>query len=473
MSEPEERQRPKQKKVSIGGREFIAYDTTSEELGKLPPDHKEWLLFIERPHDKPYKIRKTKELLQAAKLDEEIKKEIEELRINDWLDKNRPGLDKELKWGYTQIAGIIYHDFRVKQRLFKNNIITKKQVREIVFDFLKTEKPEPERVYEKLFKAEEKLKELRKKPISPGEIEDTFQRLLQRKEIIADPKLVKDLPVVAPYQLDKRYLVEETETSTEMIKKYERDFGNETVTYTFFIPKAEYKENRIPTFGADMRKALLIACTFAKEQKSLSPIFRKQHIFKLQGKEGNKISGRAYTNLDNGWRTLAYVTYERENNKKGKEYRKRIGHIVDNVDWIGKGRGGFINPTLNRKYFSNLAALIEGEETGYQFLSISKDRLTEKWPRDEENFLNYIDSLKGTREVYPIQIKTIFVEKLGYRMETLRKMGSGQISKTLNKCLERAKVTGRLKHWRLDYRGDPSFRNILNWKIKLFLSREK
>jgi len=306
----------------------------------------------------------------------------------------------------------------------------------------------------------------------PEEVEDSFQRLLQRKEIIADPKLVKDLPVIAPYQLDKRYFVEETETSTEIIKKYQRQFGNETDTYIFFIPKAEYKENRIPTFGGDMRKALLIACAFAKEQKSLSPMFRKQHIFRLQGKEDSKISRQMYANLDNGWKTLAYATYEIENKKKGKEYRKRIGHIIDNVDWIGKGRGAFINPTLNRKYFSNLAASIE-EETGYQFLSIPKDRVTGKRSRDEDNFLNYIDSLKGMREIYPIQIKTIFVVKLGYRIETLRKIASGNISKILNKCLERAKVTGRLKHWRLDYRGNPSFRNILNWKIKLFLSREE
>ncbi len=336
--------------------------------------------------------------------------------------------------------------------------------RKVEKEFLK---PPPPQLPEK--KEKEKLK---RKFMSPKEIEDSFQMLLRKKEIIADPKFIKDIPSLLPYQLDNRYLIEATETRTDIIKKYRRQFGNDTITYTFLVPKTEQKINRIPTFGADMRKALLIACAFAEEQKTLSPIFRKQHIFKLQGKAQNKISGQTYANLDNGWKTIAYLTYERENNKKGKEYRRRIGHIIDNVDWIGKGRGSYINPTLNRKYFSSLTSYIERKETHDQFLLIPKDRLTQILSRDEENFLNYIDSLKGMRDSYPTLIKTLFISKLGYQIESLKKMGSGQISEILVKCLDRAKTTGRLKkpYWIYNYRNNAHFNNILNWKIKFFLS---
>lgn len=321
-------------------------------------------------------------------------------------------------------------------------------------------------------KAKERIREL--KPALPElpveEIEDSFQRLSQRKNIIVDPKLIKDLPVIAPSQLDKRYLLEETETPTDIIKKYQRRFGNKTVTYVFPIPKEEYKEGQVPTFGEHFRKALLIMSAFAVEQKTLSPVFRKEHIFRLEGKADNEIKGGMYESLDNVFKTIAYATYEIENDKKGKEYRRTIGHITDNVNWIGKGRGSCINCVMNRQYWSAVAALIEGEKG--QFISIPKDRLTETLSGDEGNFLNYIDSLIGLRNVYPIQVKTIFIEKLGYQIKSLKKKGSGEISRILNQCLNRAKTTGRLEEpfWNYDYKKDPSFKNILNWKIKLFLS---
>lgn len=321
-------------------------------------------------------------------------------------------------------------------------------------------------------KAKERIKKL--KPMFPEppieEIEDSFQRLLQKKSVVVDPRLIKDLPMIAPSQLDKRYIIEEAETPTDIIKKYQRRFGNKTVTYFFLIPKEEYKEGQVPTFGEHFRKALLIMSAFAVEQKTLSPVFRKEHIFRLEGKADNEIKGGMYESLDNVFKTIAYATYEIENDKKGKEYRRTIGHITDNVNWIGKGRGSCINCVMNRQYWSAVAALIEGEKG--QFISIPKDRLTETLSGDEENFLNYIDSLIGLRNVYPIQVKTIFIEKLGYQIKSLKKMGSSEISRILDQCLNRAKTTGRLKEpfWNYDYKKDPSFKNILNWKIKLFLS---
>lgn len=459
-----------QREQFLGGKRFTLTEVTKEEWEKLDPEQEEWQPITYLDDGKKYKTRRTKEYIEAENFEEKIKKEQKNLGISTWVDKNKQSLDEKNRQTLAGNASTIYYNFRINRDLFRHNIITKEQLRDIIFDYLETE--DQKRAWQKLFNAEQELEKLKKKPISPEEIEDSFQRLLQKKNIIGDPKLINDLPMIAPPQLDKRHLIEETETSTEIIKKYQRRFGNETITYLLLVPKEEYKKGQIPTFGEHLRKALFIMSAFAHEQKTLSPVFRKEHIFKLEGKVDKEIKGGMYKNLDNALKTIAYITYEIENDKKGKEYRRTIGHITDNISWIGKGRGGLINCAMNRQYWSTITALIEGEKP--QFLSIPKDRLTETLPRDEENFLNYIDSLRGLRHAYAIHIKTIFVKKLGYQIKSLKKMGSGEISRIISQCLDRAIKTGRLRepYSEYDYKGNPNFKNILNWKITLFLFRK-
>ena len=309
--------------------------------------------------------------------------------------------------------------------------------------------------------------------LSPEEkekIEESYERLSQRKNLITDPQLVEDIPKIAPYRLDKKHLEEKVETKEEVILKYKILFGNEVIFYILIVPKEEYKERQNFTFGDKMRKMLFLITAFAVEEKTFSPTFRKYHILKLINKE--RINNEDYNRLDNIFQTFGYITYDIRNNKKGKEYRRSIGHIIDNIEWLGKGKNSYISVNLNRGYFNKSSPLIEGRKTGYQYISIPKDRLTGKFSKDKDNFLNYLDSLRGQRTVYPILIKTLFMEKLGYTREELKHMGHGEIMKKLNDCLKIARETGRLKDHKYDYMGSALPKNILHWKLNLYLNKK-
>lgn len=327
-------------------------------------------------------------------------------------------------------------------------------------DFLTHSTP-PQRSYKIRDKVQKEL-------ITPEEINKSFDRLLQRKYLAVDSQLIDDLPKLTPY-LDKRYLVGETEIEDKIIRSYRKEFGNATVSYTFLIPK-EKKEAKIPTFGNKAKKTLLIIVGLAVEQKNLTPGFRKCQTLRLTSKR--EIDKKDYAVLNNILQTFAYATYELESKKGGKEYRREIGHIFNNVKWLGEGKNLYIYVELNRDYFTRLLPLMEGKEKGYRYLLIPKDRLTKTLPMDQENFINYLDSLNGQREVYPVLIKTIFMEKLGYTNKALKKMGPGQIASILNNCLETARKSGRLRDHKFEYGENISFKNILGWKLKLYLSKD-
>ncbi|GAH84067.1 unnamed protein product, partial [marine sediment metagenome] len=148
-------------------------------------------------------------------------------------------------------------------------------------------------------------------------------------------------------------------------------------------------------------------------------------------------------------------------------------HIIDNVDWLGKGKNAYIYVSLNQKYFSQLASWIEEKETLSSYLDLSKDRLIKTESRDAVNFLNWLDGLKGLREVHPILIKTIFTEKLGYTKGGLKKLGPGRIATKLDCCLGVAKASGRLRdpYWKYNYGENKSFRKILRWKLQIYLAK--
>ncbi len=307
----------------------------------------------------------------------------------------------------------------------------------------------------------------------PEEVEDSFERLSRRKYFRTDSQLIKDLPKLVPLHLREKYLVERTETAGEIIEKYQKPFGNELVTYIFMIPKEEYRGRQVPTFGGDARKVLLAAVAFAIEEKTLHPSFRKYHILKFINKD--KVEKRDYSRLDSILQTLAFASYDISNKKKGKEYRRSIGHIIDNVDWLGKGKNAYIYVSLNQKYFSQLASWIEEKEMLSSYLDLPKDRLIKTESRDAANFLNWLDGLKGLREVHPILIKTIFTEKLGYTKLSLKKLGPGRIATKLDCCLGVAKASGRLRdpYWKYDYGENKSFRKILRWKLQIYLAKRR
>jgi len=451
----------------MAGEQFPVEEITEEKMDRT--NRKKYYL-IEQDNTY-YRTLKTDQLTKAIERETRTQQEIQAMNIEQWLDENRPGLDEKTKGTLLGNASFVYHLFRNHRDFFENEVVTVEEIKTITFEFLKTD--DLQKAFGELSRIERQLEEKLGQAISPEEIEESSRRLLQKDHIIADPQLIEDLPKLAPYQLDERYLTEEAETQTQIIKKYQRQFGNNTVTYTFIIPKEEYQKGATPTFGQDFRKAVLCMYAFAVEQETFSPKFRKEHIFKLQGKQDNEIKGGMYERLDNIFKTIAYATYEIQNDKKGKDYRRTIGHMTNNVNWEGKGRGSFINPTLNTDYFSDLPRRIKRETPSGQFLLIPKDRVTEKRSRDEENFLNYIDTLKGLKKVHAIKVKTIFVNKLGYQTPNLRKMGSGAIRGILDKCLTTAKETGRLKEWNWDYGIPPDYKKILTWKVTLVLSQNK
>jgi len=378
--------------------------------------------------------------------DKKLEEGIKELKKNLIFTNNEFFINKEKRKFFVDLEGKPFTDFE-KKELKKLGYVRYLYV-------AKPEKPKPGQ-------------------LTFEEIEDSFKRLSQREYFLTSSQLVKDLPKFIPYRLDNKQLIEKTETSKEIIAKYQKSFGNEIVTCIFIIPKEKYKEDRTPRFGEKAKKVLLTTVNFAIEEKTLDPKFRKYHILRLISKD--KIFDKDYKRLDNIFQTLACATYDIENKKKGKEYRRSIGHIVDNVDWIGKGKNSYISVNLNKRYFNKLIPLIEGKEQGYQYLSILKNRLTETLSEDESNFLNWIDSLGGRREVYPMMIKTIFIEKLGYTDKKLRKIGTGGIATKLNDCLEKTKELGRLRepYYKYVYGKEKSFKTILQWKLKLYLKRNQ
>lgn len=404
-----------------------------------------------------------------------------EMRQGNFVDPAALDLDDLLK--IEREEGMEKTWQKVEEKFGKKGIDERKALTLWIWDFI-TKSPKPEWVTAEWY---QKYKGTpfswegfdgsfgnvkQKKSILPEEVEDSFQRLSRRKSFIAAPKLIKDLPKLMPARLDKKYLIEKTETAEEIIEKYQKLVGNELVTYVFVIRKEEYKEGKVPTFGDKARKVLLATVAFAIEEQTFHPIFKKYHILKFINKE--KINNRDYSRLDNIFQTLASVSYDISNKKKGKEYRRSIGHIIDNVDWLGKGKNAHICVSLNQRYFSQLASRIEGKEKLSAYLNFPKDRLIKTENRDAANFLNWIDGLKGVRGVYPIIVKNLFTEKLGYTKVSLKKLGWGRITVKLQCCLDVAKDSGRLRkpYWEYDYGEHKSFKEVLRWKLQIYLTKQ-
>jgi len=450
--------------VFIGGERFPIEEITKEEADRINYE-KDYLV---EEDNKYYRTTKTDQFEKAMEYELRTQEEIKTINMEQWLEENRPELNEKRRAVLEGNAGFVYHLFRNHRDFFENEVITVEEAKRMTFEYLETE--DIQKIFEELSRIERELEEKRKKAISPEEIEESFERMLHRKNIIEDPQLIQDLPKIIPRRLDQRHQVEKTETSEEIMYKYQKTFGNERVTWVFVIPKEKYREGQVPTFGDKARKTLLAIVGFAVEEKNLTPKFKKVHILGLINKDG--IPNRDYDRLNDILQTFAFATYDIENKKQGKGYRRSIGHIIDNVDWYGKGKGSYISVSLNKQYFRNLTSLIEGEKKDSQYLSIPKDRLTETLPPDESNFINYLDSLRGHRRVYPILVKTILTEKLGYPKKDLKAMGLGKIDKILYDCLMTAKKMNRLANWKIiDY--GKNRRDILNYKYSLELVPHK
>ena len=182
---------------------------------------------------------------------------------------------------------------------------------------------------------------------------------------------------------------------------------------------------------------------FAIAQKTLNPYIKKEHQYKLLGEKPFY-----YRSIDDVLKTFTTGYWDYENKKKGKEYRRNIGHPISSVKFFGKGRGSYFKPDINPIIAESLKAILEGKkgEDIPGFTQYPLYMLTYKPTREiraGESLLKY----KGIKTIHPLTIRT-FLTKMGITKKEMEKKSERFLMEMVDKGLKQAKEQGF--DWQVD-----------------------
>jgi len=161
-----------------------------------------------------------------------------------------------------------------------------------------------------------------------------------------------------------------------------------------------------------MASVLFSMIPFAMVQKTLNPYIKKEHQYKILGKKSFY-----YKNINDILKTLTTGYWDYENKKKGKEYKRDIGHLINRVEVFGKGRGSYFKPELNPIIAESLKAILGGKKP--TFVKYPLHMLAYKPTREiraGESLLRY----KGIKTIYPLGIRT-FLTRMGITKKEMKK----------------------------------------------------
>lgn len=323
-------------------------------------------------------------------------------------------------------------------------------------------------------RAEEELKRLKEKRErrTLQQLQFDFGEIEKRNIIPLDLEMFTYVTELIPDRLIK--LIEERQLETGgTLKRYERKVGNTSYTYEYIIPK-EINPKDIPRMGELTRSTMLGLVSLVREQGSNIVDFTEGLMFESIGISGDqiKMGGHKFNDIINVLQTLVSGTYIKENKGKGKKYRKKIGHILNEMTIEGKGRGRIITVDIPQDTIHTALRFAKGDKADKKYISIPKKLALIRgsgYNHYQKRYLFYISGLSGLRNVYGIYVENLLTKKLLIsRTKLTKSMGKDGIIRLLTSILKAGKEEGLLKNHEFDYKGKP--KDPLKWWLKQWVT---
>lgn len=287
------------------------------------------------------------------------------------------------------------------------------------------------------------LKEKEQK--SPSQLSFNIKELKNMPFIPIDTETHEVLPLTIPDRLNQNEFISSVAdpNTGDVLLSYKKEIGDIKISYLWVVPKSLVDKADIPSVGKLTRDIFISSIGFAIQQDTLSPTIKKEQQLELFGKEKKSWY---YNKIDDAYNTLAHGTYVIEVNKKGKDYRREVGHFYNKVEWVGKGKDSHIVVHINEDFVKAAKAFIEKQKPP-AFVPYPPKQLSA--PSDEyfSRLQDYILNKDGLRTVYPISLKTLFLSILKIKEKNLKHKGPTEMLNILQTRLLKAKDEGILEKW--------------------------
>ncbi|GAH85042.1 unnamed protein product, partial [marine sediment metagenome] len=189
-------------------------------------------------------------------------------------------------------------------------------------------------------------------PTEKPDFDKVWEKIQTMTTIQIDYDLFKNRQLFFPFPAQKELLEEKELPGGERFEKYKVENIMERMYISFILPPGADP----PKFRKYSMKVFQSMLPFAKAQGTSKPFIKKEHQHILLGKKKGY-----YSRIDNILEFLTVAYYDYTNKRVGKKFRRKIGHLVNGVEWITKGRGAYYRVDINPEVIKTILALSEGK----------------------------------------------------------------------------------------------------------------
>jgi hypothetical protein len=279
------------------------------------------------------------------------------------------------------------------------------------------------------------------KPV-PGEFDAALAAAMKKQTIMIDKEQIEHFRALTPGRT--------RQSQVKRTVKRHPDLGTATVTYMVThathsvgfvlelpLPLREEQLKNLPQGGPALRDTAFALLGFAEEQGTFRLRLRRSDLLEMSRK---KKTTKEYRLQDARLLQLFSKMFVRENNKKGKAYRKHFGHFINDLLYVGKGRGSWLEVEINPRMAKAIAADIKGEiPEDFRRLPTKQMKFHFGYKRE---FLDYLLLWQGDWRPYPKLLATVYREAWGIDAKVIGKKGIKWALDVLKESLETASGRG-------------------------------
>ena len=271
-------------------------------------------------------------------------------------------------------------------------------------------------------------------------------------------------------RVDSRYLTHQTDLpGGRQLSIFETEIKGESYTVVYTGQTGD-----LPTFSHLTGAVLWSSWEAAHLQGTASPEIQMSDLTNL-------LDEKKRSRIEKAFESIFNTSLEWNNNKGGKEYKKILTRPFSQVEFIGKGKGATVRPTINQSYVKSLQQI---GQPGSQFVKIPRQLIAASKKFDNYSlnyfkYLAYLVGLSGHRSVYKPLVKTVLVKYAGYSESQLKKItgksekSNNDIYNLIHRLCKSAVSVGLLKDYQLDTRADRTAKNWKVWKVRLTIGSLK
>jgi len=265
-------------------------------------------------------------------------------------------------------------------------------------------------------------------------------------------------------RVDSRYLTHQTDLpGGRQLSIFETEIKGESYTVVYTGQTGD-----LPTFSHLTGAVLWSSWEAAHLQGTASPEIQMSDLSKL-------LDEKKRSRIEKTFESIFNTSWEWNNNKGGKEYKRILTRPFSQVEFTGKGKGASVRPTINQAYVKSLQQI---GQPGSQFIKIPRQLIaaSKKFDNYTLNYFKYLVGLTGHRSAYKPLVKTILIKYAGYPEKKLKKMsitGDDSIYDLIHSLCKSAVNVGLLKDYQLDTRADRTAKNWKVWKVRQTLGSFK